>query len=111
MRVIVAGSRNWFDIDSMTTALADFPAGTTIVVGTLPGAERMAAKLADELSFELETWDLPGEDNPKNVMLRNHDMADSDIDSCIGFFNSTSEFEFDLVKKCRSLKIETTLVK
>lgn len=110
MRAIVTGSKHWVDLDKMRDELAKLPVCTTIVVGNLQGAERMAAKLAEEeLGMEVEKWE-DFEDTSLGLLHRNKDMVESDIDVCVAFMLSNNEPEWDCVRRSRAAKIETIVV-
>lgn len=111
MRAIVTGSKHWVDMDKMRDELAKLPVCTTIVVGTLQGAEKMAARLAEEeLGMSVEKWEDIDDTSSFELFHRNKEMVESDIDVCVAFMHSNSEPEWDCVRRARAAKIETIVV-
>ena len=53
MRVLVCGSRNWTDRQMIMDVLKDLPKDTVIIEGEAPGADSLAASVAEELGFEV----------------------------------------------------------
>lgn len=111
MRAIVTGSKHWVDLDKMRDELAKLPVCTTVVVGNLQGAERMAAKLAEEeLGMDVERWEDIEDTTNLGLLHRNKEMIESDIDVCVAFMLSNNEPEWDCVRRARAAKIETIVV-
>ena len=111
MRAIVTGSKHWVDVDKMRDELAKLPVCTTVVVGNLQGAERMAARLAEEeLGMDVEKWSDIDETSSFELLHRNKEMVASDIDVCVAFMLSNNEPEWDCVRRSRAAKINTIVV-
>lgn len=54
MRVIVAGAVAWTDGDAIRRELSKLPAGSTVIHGDSPGADKLAGQIAAELGFTVE---------------------------------------------------------
>lgn len=91
MRVLVTGSREWTDVEIIRRALtllapADGESVPVIVHGGARGADTIAAQVATELGYHVEThladWDRYGK---SAGMVRNEAMVDAGADLCLAF--------------------------
>lgn len=81
MKVLVCGSTEWKDWDSIRECLEEFGRGTIIVHGDARGADKMAGRIADDLGFKVQpfpaNWNpRPGIYNPGAGFDRNIRMLD-----------------------------------
>lgn len=53
MRVLITGDRNWSDLQKVIDALADLLSGSIVVHGAAPGADTIAATVADMMGLEV----------------------------------------------------------
>ena len=110
MRILVTGSRHWDDEESMRvffTLFADkFPGKHTLVHGDARGADKMAARIAEELGW------VP-EDHPADWKrykgaagpIRNSEMVALGADFCVGFPTPASIGTYDCMEKARKAGI------
>ncbi len=112
MRVIVAGSIEWVDVDKMRDELVKLPTGTTVVCGIVSGSNHFIPKIAEELRLDVETWptevDLHGS---RAEMVRNQLMVDSGADLCVAFPIGKCRETWDCIKRARGAHIETIVVR
>tara|TARA_Y100000034_G_scaffold135990_1_gene210142 strand:+ start:207 stop:548 length:342 start_codon:yes stop_codon:yes gene_type:complete len=113
MRVIVAGSIDWVDIDKVRNELVKLPAGVTIICNETSGSQHhFVSKLADELRFDVETWptqtDLYGTKAPR---VRNQEMIESGVDLCVAFPVGKCMETWDCIRRARGAHIETVIVR
>jgi len=112
MRVIVAGSIEWIDIDKMRDELVKLPTGATIVCGVVSGSSHFVPKIAEELRLDIEEWptelDLYGS---KAEFIRNQAMVDSGADLCVAFPVGKDRETWDCIKRARGAHIETVVVR
>lgn len=89
MKVIVCGSRNWTDVDSIADRLVDLPKDTLIIHGNCKGADKLAGALAIGLGLGVlkypANWTKYGNSaGPK----RNEKMLEVKPDLVIAFHNN-----------------------
>lgn len=99
-RLLVTGSRDWDDEDTIRRALMGIGAlvhkfqqrdRVVVVHGGARGADRIAGRIAAELGMEVETHPADWERHGKRAgFVRNAEMVDSDIDSCVAFIKNGS---------------------
>ena len=89
IRILVTGSRNWDDLETMIEALApydDYKGTKVLVHGCAKGADTMAAYIALSLGWEVEghpaDWDTHGK---AAGHIRNHQMVKLGADVCLAF--------------------------
>jgi len=92
LRLLVTGSRDWKDEESIRKALLmqwrewDKPSDTVLVVGGAKGADEIAARLWQRAGFSVEThqpdWDTHGK---RAGMVRNGAMISSGVDIALVF--------------------------
>lgn len=79
MIVIVCGSRDWTDRDTIRAWLSRLPAGTTVVHGAARGADTLAGEVARELGFEVREYPARWETEGKAAgPMRNQRMLDAE---------------------------------
>ncbi len=87
MRILVTGSREWRDYETIRRALAKFPAGSVVVHGAATGADAMAHSAALGLGFTPEPHFPDYEKYPvsKAPLRRNEEMVALGADICLAF--------------------------
>ena len=117
MRVLVTGSRDWDDPDSIYNELewirqqqGDF----TLVEGGCPtGADRIAADAfrASGMGHMVETWEADWRKHGKRAgYLRNQAMIDSRPDKVLAFIRNDSRGASMTARMARTAGIELTVV-
>lgn len=56
IKVLVAGSRNWTDIETIADVLSKLPNDTTVVHGACQGADMISGVIAKELGFVVRDY-------------------------------------------------------
>jgi len=91
MKVLICGSRTWYQSEPIRKRLVALPLGTLIISGAAPGADSIAASLGRDLGFEVQEfpadWDRFGK---KAGILRNIAMLDQKPDLVIAFYKDRS---------------------
>lgn len=103
LRVLVTGSRDWYDRERIVTALAHvvmydwdvLDPEPTLVVGDCPtGADRIATEYwnsADSLMLPIEVYEADWQTHGRRAgYLRNQAMVDSGVDLCLAFIKDGS---------------------
>jgi hypothetical protein len=92
MKVLVCGSRDWFDRGPIERELRKLPPGAIIVHGAARGADTIAGVVATDLGFEVRrypaNWDKYGKAaGPirNGEMLRMEHRLDEPIDKVLAF--------------------------
>lgn len=88
MRVLITGSRNWGDWNTIAEELSNLPAGSnTLISGACPtGADRMAEQVAEILGWQIERHPADWKTHGKRAgFLRNAEMVASGADLCLAF--------------------------
>jgi len=91
-RVLVTGSRQWRDIETVDKVLSTFPPGTTIVHGCASGLDAIARSVAIRLGLVVEDhWPdyRPGKNFTAATLARNEEMVRSGIDEVLVFPTGT----------------------
>lgn len=103
-RVIVTGSRNWKDKESVRKWFGRFNTtiGSVVIVhGACSGFDQIAAEVAEEYGYTVEPhpadWDKHGK---KAGPMRNQEMADSGAEYAVGFPMKKSTGTWDCLRRC-----------
>jgi hypothetical protein len=114
LRVLITGSREWDDRETIYAILKALPPGSVIVHGDADGADSIAAVLAESMGHTAEphpvskeTWKTVG---PAAGPLRNQRMVDLGADLCLAFPRSGSRGTWDCVRRARKAKIPHVIV-
>jgi hypothetical protein len=112
MRVLVCGSRHWTDPAPIRAALAPLPADTVIVHGAAPGADMLAAALAEARGLAVEPhpaeWATYGR---RAGPLRNEAMLATGIDRVVAFrLPGASPGTDHMVRMARAARIPTEVI-
>jgi len=111
VRVMVTGSRHWTDAsvikETLVSIQGERPArAMTLVHGAAPGADTIAAHLADHLGWTVESfpaeWDRYGR---RAGPVRNQLMVDHGADTCAVFPLPESRGTWDCVRRVKKAKI------
>jgi len=104
-RILVTGSRKWTDreiiFDAICPLLDDHNAEQTIIHGAAPGADSIAAGIAQKLGLKAEAYpaDWVKHGNAAGP-IRNTEMVKSGADLCLAFpLPGTSRGTWDCVRK------------
>lgn len=91
MRVLVCGSRDWTDVGCIQAALRQLPAGSVIVHGAAPGADRLAAGVARVFGFSVDAFPANWSHHGKAAgYIRNLAMLDTGPDRVLAFQRNRS---------------------
>ena len=97
MKILVFGAREWFHDGIIFRVLSKLPKDTILVHGGAHGADRIAARIAEKLGFDVRPYPIPGEDwdqygkaaghmrNARMLQHENPDKAGVGIDKAFGF--------------------------
>lgn len=112
MRILITGSRNWTDRqaleDAIFEAIAEHYAeqgavnskDITIVHGAAPGADELAAGIADDWGFNHEPHPADWKKHFKAAgPLRNQEMVDLGADVCLAFPDEDSRGTLDCMAR------------
>ena len=107
MRVLVCGSRGWFDEDLMAKVLGDLrlTSADVIVEGCARGADRIAERIATTFRIRLEHHPVDWLKGRFSGLLRNMKMLDSDIDLVLAFWDGESRGTDFTIHEARRRKI------
>ena len=111
MRVIVCGSRGWWDRETIAGTLFDLPGNTMIVHGAAKGADRMAEQEAQKLGLLVEAhpadWGAHGK---QAGLIRNAIMAELGADLCIAFWDGESNGTDHMIREATKRQIPVLIV-
>ncbi len=114
MKVIIAGSRNFNDYNSLKNKLDIILKNqkeVTIVSGTARGADRLGERYAEENHHKLEKypamWDIYGK---KAGYIRNEEMAKFS-DACVVFWDGKSKGTKHMIDIAKNFKLNLRIIK
>lgn len=110
MRILVTGSRHWDDEERMRgffeAFAARFPGAHVLVHGEAEGADKMAARIARELGWEIEPHPADWKKYKRGAgPIRNSEMVALGADVCVGFPTPMSIGTYDCMEKARKAGI------
>ena len=86
MRIIVCGGRNYSDRTTVARVLGALDGQTTIIHGDAPGADRLAATIAADYGYRVESYPADWDGHGKAAgPIRNQQMLDAGADLVIAF--------------------------
>lgn len=117
MRILITGSREWSDGETIRKEILDalpgiptYSGSHTIVHGGARGADRIAAQLAVGLAMKVEEypahWDLHGR---RAGAIRNQQMVYRGADICLAFPLPGSVGTWDCVKRANAAGIRVEI--
>jgi hypothetical protein len=112
MKVLVCGSRQWTDWESIEKRLCMLPAGTTITSGAARGVDGIAAAIGRKLGLEVREF--PAEWNKFGRSAgyrRNLVMLEQDPDLVIAFHVGNSPGTAHAIEHARKRKIPVELIR
>ena len=56
MKVLITGSRDWTDVETIVEELSKFPPGTIVVHGACRGADNVADAIAEALGLDVRKY-------------------------------------------------------
>jgi hypothetical protein len=114
MRVIIAGSRDFNDYNSLErkmNVILKNQDDVTIISGTARGADKLGERYAGENQHKLEKypamWDLYGK---KAGYMRNEEMA-KDSDGCVVFWDGKSKGTKHMIDISKKFKLKLRIIK
>lgn len=98
-RVLITGSRDWTDVDTMVDAMRKWwnrmgkPKDVTVVHGACPtGADQLCIVIANAAGFEVESHPADWKTFGKSAgFVRNQHMVDLGADVCLAFIKDESK--------------------
>lgn len=121
-RILITGSRDWPDMDSIVQTLGTTIIGLiskgetkdtiTLIHGQCPtGADAMADWVARAWNMNIERYPADWVRYGKKAgMIRNKQMVDTGVDICLAFVYNKSSGASNTVKLCRERGIELILL-
>lgn len=112
MRVIVTGSRDWRDYETIRLRLAQLPPDTVIVHGAASGADAMAHVAAEALGLVTEPHWPDFEKYPvsKAPLRRNELMVRLGADLCLAFPTVRSRGTWHCVGRAKDARIPVEVI-
>lgn len=110
-KVLVTGSRDWVDEETVRTVLEQFPSGTIVVHGACRGADNTCAAVAEALGFLTKSYPADWSKHGKaagpirnQLMLDAENTAEQPIDACLAFHNNIAESKgtLDMVTRAKA---------
>lgn len=110
-RILITGSRHWSDTaiieKAILAAVEDRPASTVVVVhGAAPGADTLAAEVAEKYGFRVEAHPAEWEKFGRAAgPTRNRVMVRRGADMCLAFPTQGSRGTYDTVRRATAAGI------
>jgi hypothetical protein len=112
LRILVTGSRDWTDRDTIRHALIDAALGArmdlyqvTVVHGAARGADRIAGEIAREYGCRVEEHPAQWQDGPSAGPRRNAHMVALGADLCLAFPHGESRGTRDCMRRAQAAGI------
>ena len=107
MRVLVCGSRGWFDEDLMAKVLGDLrlTSADVIVEGCARGADEMSERIGRALHICVEHHPANWANGRSAGIVRNRTMLNSDIDLVLAFWDGESRGTDFTIREAQRRKI------
>lgn len=115
MRILICGSRYWYNMEIIKAALKEYPVNSIIIHGDCRGADRVGGEAAGELGMEVEKY--PADWNrygPSAGPIRNAQMPkEGKPDIVLAFPGNRygSRGTSDMIKKARAQNISVIVHK
>jgi len=110
MRIITVCSQDWINGEKIKDELVKLPPGTTVACGT-SATNRLVLRIAEELKFEIEEWEIIPEDGARAWAIRNQALVESGADLCVAFPAEGCRETWDFIKRSRGAQIDTIVVR
>lgn len=112
MRIIITGSRHLDDYDLVYRALLRYAGrnNVTVVHGGAPGADTLAAEIAEGLGFNVESYPADWSIGKKAGPLRNQHMVDLGAKICLAFPTADSRGTWDCVNRAKDAGIKVKII-
>lgn len=117
MRMLITGSRNYADRDTLLDAI-EYYLGETyiedviIIEGGARGADRIAREHALDMGYVVETYPANWEKYGKKAGgIRNQEMVDNGADICLAFPLEDSIGTYDCIRRAKNAGIKTIIIK
>lgn len=102
MLILVCGSRDWTDIHAIRMRLVRLPPVSSIIHGAAPGADSIAAMLAEDFGFTVQAFPADRRQHGKRAgILRNLAMLDERPDLVIAFQRNGSRGTAHTISEAR----------
>jgi hypothetical protein len=114
MKILVTGSRTWYDRDIIYRELVKYPKDSILIQGVAKGADSIARDIA--LKLGMEVWDYPAEWDKYGKSagpIRNRQMLDQNPDLVLAFHKNIEESKGtkDCVNEATKRGIPVKLIK
>lgn len=111
MKVLVCGSRGWYDTDTITLRLLDLPTDTYIIHGAASGADQLASEAAAHLGLLQRAFPADWRKHGKKAgILRNIQMLDEQPDLVIAFWMGQSRGTSHTITEARKRGIPVEVI-
>jgi sugar (pentulose or hexulose) kinase len=111
---MVTGSRSWDDAAAIEEQLRKVPPGSIIVHGGAPGADTLAAEIADRLGLKTESHPIDRSQGRAATraagIARNQRMIDTQPDAVLAFHRDNSPGTQDAIERARQAGIPLRVV-
>jgi hypothetical protein len=112
MKVLVCGSRQWTDRDSIEKRLRMLPAGTTIITGAARGADSIAASIGRRLGLEVREFRAEWNKFGRSAgYRRNLVMLEQDPDLVIAFQLDNSPGTAHMIENAKKRQLAVELIR
>ena len=97
MRILITGSRDWTDYDTIHKAIGEAwltygrPYATVVVHGKAKGADYLSGVAAKRMGFTVEEHPADWSFGKVAGYLRNKEMVDAGADVCLAFIKNNSK--------------------
>jgi hypothetical protein len=103
MKIVVCGSRSWSDYGAIHARLAQLAAGSVVISGGAPGADRLAERAARSLGLQLVVMPADWRRHGRAAgPIRNAAMLAAGPELVLAFWDGVSRGTADMVQRSRA---------
>jgi hypothetical protein len=111
VKVLVCGSRTWWDPERLRARLAELPEHAEIIQGGAGGADKLAAEFAADHALPCRTFPADWQRHGKRAgILRNLRMLDEEPDLVIAFWDGESKGTAHTIGEARRRGVPVEIV-
>ena len=112
MKIVVTGSRDWDDVETVEETLSEFPEGTILIHGNARGLDKIAAAIGEKRGFDVRAFHADWSRHGRAAgPIRNRDMLEQEPYIVLAFPLPDSKGTVNCMNQARDMGICVRVVK